>query len=109
MLERNPEPESNRAPAIDAFLTESIEKTPEVVVGVHIRNEWLQRAGINSDIEISKHCKRSAAAAVVTVGRPQRMIEEIINIGAQCGDYSLAESEVLMDAKVYAPRARTLQ
>ena len=71
MLERNPQPQTNRAAAVDTFLGISVREASELVVEIDeiSRDKRFARLRVYTDRKIAQICKRAAASSVVSVRR----------------------------------------
>src|SRR5215471_21814701 len=99
-LERDPQPETNGATAIDTLLGVSVRQDPELDVQIHLisRDIRFEGCGVDADTKIAQIRKRPTAASVVGIRREQAMVENVLNVGAQrCRD-AFSEAEILMES-----------
>src|SRR3954469_19790161 len=105
----NSQAQTNRTPAVYALLRERLKQATEVGVVVNLCGNDLQSVRINSNREIPEKSKWPSATTVITIRGPQRMVENIVHIGANTRNDALPKVQILVQAKIYAPSARTVQ
>src|SRR6266496_5692353 len=98
--------QTRRAATIDALLREGSVCFPEIRVCIVVfvcqcrRGSWDNR-------QISDIGEQVETPAKISIRHADWMIEDIVEVGAKAGHYSLADFEILVHSKVYSPASRT--
>src|SRR5438094_585467 len=110
-LERNPQPQTDRTAAVDSFLRKGRRCMPKaehrIVVTPDSGEGW--HLGIRIDRNAKRTEIRETAVSKIQIRHPDRVIEDVIEVGAESGRYSLPKFKVLVQPKIDAPGSRPPQ
>jgi hypothetical protein len=96
--------QSNRSPIVYSLLTKAEVSSTKVWIDIHIfRQDNRPALRVQTDVEVTE------VDNVVGKRRPQRMIEHVIEIGADLQFGVFIETEELMNAEIHAPSAWSCQ
>src|SRR6266542_5098398 len=103
---RNSQSQPHCAAAVNALLRESSVCFPEIRVCIVVFVCQCRR-GAGDNREISNVGEQVEASAKIGVRHSDWMIEDIVKVGSETGDNSLAKFKVFVHTKVYSPAPRT--